>query len=53
MAWPAAPQGLQIVMEEISAELKLEAAPDPARAFDFTFAPKSPVGQKLEVARAD
>jgi len=36
----ASPQGLQLVMEEIRAELKLEAVPDPARAFDFTFVQK-------------
>ena len=36
----ASPQGVQLVMEEIRAELKLEAAPDPARAFDFSFVQK-------------
>ncbi len=36
----ADPKGLQIVMEEIRSELKLESAPDPARAFDFTFVQK-------------
>ena len=29
--------GLQIAMEEIRAELKLEAAPDASRAFDWSF----------------
>ena len=33
-------QGLQIAMEEIRAELKLSAAPDPGRAFDFSFVRK-------------
>jgi len=33
-------QGLQIAMEEIRAELKLEAAPDPSRAFDWSFVQK-------------
>jgi hypothetical protein len=36
----ANPKGLQIVMEEIRSELKLETAPDPARAFDFSFVQK-------------
>lgn len=30
-------KGLQIVMEEIRSELKLDAPPDPVRAFDFSF----------------
>jgi ABC-type nitrate/sulfonate/bicarbonate transport system substrate-binding protein len=33
----ASTQGLQIAMEEIRVELKLDAAPDPAKAFDWTF----------------
>jgi len=33
----ASPQGIQIALEEIRAELKLDTAPDPARAFDFSF----------------
>lgn len=33
----ASPQGIQIALEEIRAELKLDTAPDPARAFDWTF----------------
>jgi ABC-type nitrate/sulfonate/bicarbonate transport system substrate-binding protein len=33
----ASPQGIQIALEEIRAEFKLDAAPDPARAFDWTF----------------
>jgi ABC-type nitrate/sulfonate/bicarbonate transport system substrate-binding protein len=33
----ASPQGLQIAMEEIRAEFKLDAAPDPAKAFDWSF----------------
>ena len=33
----ASPQGIQIALEEIRAELKLDTAPDPARAFDLTF----------------
>jgi NitT/TauT family transport system substrate-binding protein len=33
----ASAQGLQIAMEEIRVELKLDAAPDPAKAFDWTF----------------
>jgi ABC-type nitrate/sulfonate/bicarbonate transport system substrate-binding protein len=33
----ASPQGLQTAMEEIRVELKLDAAPDPAKAFDWTF----------------
>lgn len=33
----ANPQGIQIAMEEIRAELKLDVAPDPSRAFDFSF----------------
>ena len=36
----ASPQGIQIAMEEIRAELKLEAAPDPSRAFDWSFVQK-------------
>ena len=36
----ASPQGLQIAMEEIRAELKLDAAPDPAKAFDWSFVQK-------------
>ena len=36
----ASAQGLQIAMEEIHAELKLEAAPDPFRAFDWSFVQK-------------
>ncbi len=31
------PQGLQVAMEEIRSELKLQQPPDPARAFDFAF----------------
>jgi len=30
-------QGIQIAMEEIRAELKLEAPPDPSRAFEWSF----------------
>jgi ABC-type nitrate/sulfonate/bicarbonate transport system substrate-binding protein len=33
----ATPQGIQIVLEEIRTELKLDAAPAPARAFDWSF----------------
>ena len=33
----ASAQGIQIAMEEIRAEFKLETAPDPARAFDWSF----------------
>ena len=33
----ASPQGIQIAMEEIRAELKLEAPPDPSRAFEWSF----------------
>jgi hypothetical protein len=33
----ASPQGIQIALEEIRAEFKLDAAPDPAKAFDWTF----------------
>ena len=33
----ASAQGIQIAMEEIRAELKLEAPPDPSRAFDWSF----------------
>lgn len=36
----ASAQGLQIAMEEIRAELKFDAAPDLARAFDFRFVQK-------------
>jgi NitT/TauT family transport system substrate-binding protein len=36
----ASPQGLQIALEEIRVELKLDFAPDPAKAFDFTFVQK-------------
>src|SRR6266550_5037165 len=36
----ASAQGLEIAMEEIRAELKLEAAPDPSRAFDWSFVQK-------------
>ena len=33
----ASPQGIQIAMEEIRAELKLEAPPDPSKAFEWSF----------------
>ena len=33
----ASPQGIQITMEEIRAELKLDAPPDPSRAFEWSF----------------
>lgn len=33
----ANPQGIEIAMEEIRVEMKLEAPPDPARAFDWSF----------------
>jgi hypothetical protein len=33
----ATPQGIQIVLEEIRTELKLDIAPDAARAFDWSF----------------
>ena len=33
----ASPQGIQIALDEIRSELKLDVAPDPARAFDWTF----------------
>jgi len=33
----ASPPGIQIAMEEIRAELKLEAPPDPSRAFEWSF----------------
>ncbi len=33
----ASAEGLQVAMEEIRAELKLGAAPDPSNAFDWTF----------------
>ena len=33
----ASPRGIDTAMEEIRVEFKLDAAPDPARAFDFTF----------------
>jgi ABC-type nitrate/sulfonate/bicarbonate transport system substrate-binding protein len=33
----ASPEGLQIAMEEIRVELKLDAAPDSAKAFDWSF----------------
>lgn len=36
----ASAQGLQIAMEEIRAELKLEAPPDPAKAFEWSFVQK-------------
>ena len=36
----ASSQGLQIALEEIRAELKLDALPDPAKAFDFRFVQK-------------
>ena len=36
----ASAQGIQIAMEEIRAELKLEAPPDPAKAFDWSFVQK-------------
>ena len=36
----ASTQGLQIAMEEIRAEFKLDAAPDAAKAFDWTFVQK-------------
>ena len=36
----ASAQGIQIAMEEIRVELKLEAPPDPARAFDWSFVQK-------------
>lgn len=33
----ANPQGVQIAMEEIRAEMKLDVPPDPAKAFDWSF----------------
>ncbi len=33
----ASAEGLQVAMEEIRAEFKLDTAPDPASAFDFSF----------------
>lgn len=36
----ASAQGIQIAMEEIRAELKLEAPPDPAKAFEWSFVQK-------------
>jgi ABC-type nitrate/sulfonate/bicarbonate transport system substrate-binding protein len=36
----ASPQGLQIAMEEIRAEMKLDAAPEPSQAFDWSFVRK-------------
>jgi NitT/TauT family transport system substrate-binding protein len=36
----ATSKGIQIAMEEIRAELKLDTAPDPARAFDWSFVQK-------------
>lgn len=33
----ANPQGIQIAMEEIKAEMKLEALPDSGRVFDWSF----------------
>lgn len=36
----ASAQGIQIAMEEIRAELKLEAPPDPSRAFEWSFVQK-------------
>jgi hypothetical protein len=33
----ANPQGIQIAMEEIKTEQKLEALPDPAKVFEWTF----------------
>jgi hypothetical protein len=34
------PQGIQMAMEEIRMEQKLEAFPDPGKAFDWTFVHK-------------
>ena len=36
----ASAQGIQIAMEEIRAELKLESPPDPAKAFEWSFVQK-------------
>lgn len=36
----ASAQGLQTAMEEIRTELKLDAVPDPAKAFDWSFVQK-------------
>jgi len=33
----ASRQGIQVAMEEIRAEFKLDAAPEPSRAFDWSF----------------
>jgi hypothetical protein len=33
----ASGEGLQVAMEEIRAEFRLDTAPDPASAFDFSF----------------
>ena len=33
----AGAEGLQVAMEEIRAEFRLDTAPDPASAFDFSF----------------
>jgi hypothetical protein len=36
----ASAQGLQLAMEEIRAEFKLDSVPDPAKAFDWSFVQK-------------
>jgi NitT/TauT family transport system substrate-binding protein len=36
----ASPQGIEIAMEEVRVELKLDAPPDPTKAFDFRFVQK-------------
>lgn len=39
----ANPQGIQMAMEEIRTEQKLDAFPDPDKAFDWTFVQKPEV----------
>jgi NitT/TauT family transport system substrate-binding protein len=36
----ASPQGIQVAMEEIRTEFKLDAPPEPSRAFDWSFVQK-------------
>ena len=43
----AHPKGVQIAMEEIKLEQKLDVLPDPAKAFDWSFV------QEVTVSRAD
>jgi ABC-type nitrate/sulfonate/bicarbonate transport system substrate-binding protein len=45
----ASSQGVQIAMEEIRAEFKLETTPEPSKAFDWRFVQNSRIGGSDEL----